>query len=271
MTNCAMNEINRKENRTMTKYGIHFPKIDTDPSNSLALARDVGFNGIMVNFNGIYPPEMIVNSARSNNLEIYNLHMTPFYRSGDLWKKGDEGELFVSQMINSLEIASRYEIPAIVVHASDKRDPLGEPNELGLERYIKLLKLAEQLGVKIALENTYSLPHIYYIFDNIESPWLVFCYDSGHENCLTHTKECLPRLRNRLGALHLHDNDGTKDQHLIPFTVSENHVDWDYVMKNLDGYEGPITLESEYSHLTSENPKELFKASIEAVRKIKNS
>ena len=46
----------------------------------------------------------------------------------------------------------------------------------------------------------------------------------------------------RLIAVHLHDNDGTSDQHLVPFTAK---IDWTQQMSAIaaTGYSGPTMLE----------------------------
>jgi sugar phosphate isomerase/epimerase len=55
------------------------------------------------------------------------------------------------------------------------------------------------------------------IFKNIKSDRLKFCYDSGHENCFTPGADFLAKYGDKLAALHHHDNDGSSDQHLLPF------------------------------------------------------
>ena len=47
----------------------------------------------------------------------------------------------------------------------------------------------------------------------------------------------------RLKALHLHDNDGREDMHVLPLTEGTGKVDWDALLKALAdiGYEGDFT------------------------------
>ena len=53
--------------------------------------------------------------------------------------------------------------------------------------------------------------------------YLGLCYDSGHANLNGYGFTHLERFKERLIAVHLHDNDGSRDQHKIPFTGT---VDW---------------------------------------------
>ena len=60
----------------------------------------------------------------------------------------------------------------------------------------------------------------------------------------------------RLGALHIHDNDRWKDLHQIPFAGS---IDWNEVVKALKDidYKGEFTLEAD-SFLGSYNAENVF-------------
>ena len=52
----------------------------------------------------------------------------------------------------------------------------------------------------------------------------------------------LERLKDRLIALHIHDNDGSSDQHKIPFTGS---VDWPRFMRIVDSSPCDVPLNQE--------------------------
>jgi len=91
------------------------------------------------------------------------------------------------------------------------------------------------------------------ILERFDSPNLGMTYDSGHGNVYPPGMTMLARFGHRLKALHLHDNDGTGDQHLLPF---DGTVDWPALMKIVrdKGYRGATTLElgSAYKELTPE-------------------
>ena len=76
----------------------------------------------------------------------------------------------------------------------------------------------------------------------LTGPFTRFCYDSGHHFGWGKGEPYLERYGSRLAALHLHDNDGTRDQHLLPF---DGAVDWPALMARLaaTGYDGALTLE----------------------------
>ncbi|MDH3675082.1 MAG: TIM barrel protein, partial [Anaerolineae bacterium] len=49
------------------------------------------------------------------------------------------------------------------------------------------------------------------------------CCDSGHANIGGDRMDRLEPLKDRLLAVHLHDNDGASDQHNLPF---DGTIDW---------------------------------------------
>lgn len=90
---------------------------------------------------------------------------------------------------------------------------LGEPSLIGLNRMKELVKLAEQEKVIIALENVENPIILDYVFENIQSDYLKFCFDSGHENFSKIQRGVLEKYLDKLICFHLHDNDGKSDQH----------------------------------------------------------
>jgi sugar phosphate isomerase/epimerase len=71
------------------------------------------------------------------------------------------------------------------------------------------------------------------------------CFDTGHalmackDNCLEYAQ----RYADRLFMIHIHDNHGTSDEHLIPF---EGNFDWEGFAPVLarSPYQFPILIES---------------------------
>ena len=90
-----------------------------------------------------------------------------------------------------------------------------------------LMPLLEKSGTAIAVENMWfnDWELIEVLLSRYPSERLGICYDSGHGNAnINNQLDTLERNKGRLIALHLHDNDGTSDQHLQPYLGT---VDWD--------------------------------------------
>ena len=109
---------------------------------------------------------------------------------------------------------------------------------------------ARALGVRIAVENLNDVGHwaiIARILESYAPDYVGLCYDSGHGNKGEDGLSHLERLGDRLIAVHLHDNNGLADQHLIPFTGT---LDWERLARILPrtAYAGPVNIESMMHH-----------------------
>ncbi len=121
-----------------------------------------------------------------------------------------------------------------------------------------LLPTAEQVGVGLAIENCCdcsayvrkasrwygSVPaELIDLVDSFNHPRVGVCWDTGHAHIqgLDHNA-ALISLGKRLKAMHVQDNNGKDDQHLIPFYGT---IVWRAIMDALDAiaYEGDFTYE----------------------------
>jgi len=106
----------------------------------------------------------------------------------------------------------------------------------------ELAGFARSHGVRIALENG-AFPAIAPWLAEYAPDYLGLCYDSGHGNLIPDGLAQLDRLKDRLICVHLHDNDGTADQHNLMFTGS---VDWPALARILaqSAYTKPVSTEA---------------------------
>lgn len=132
------------------------------------------------------------------------------------------------------------------------------------EMYEKLLPFAKACGVKIAAENMFNwdrekgescfaacataesfVQHL----DAVNDPFLVACLDIGHAEMRgsgSGAADMIHALKDRLQALHVHDNDRWRDLHQIPFSQQIDFASVVQALKDI-GYRGYVTLEaSEY-------------------------
>jgi len=103
----------------------------------------------------------------------------------------------------------------------------------------------------ICLENGPNASGLLEIIEAVGSEGLGICFDTGHLAVLraqapevTQTeREFILEAGDRLKALHIADNDGSGDQHLLPYDGGA--VDWPGVMCGLGeiSYEGPFNFE----------------------------
>ena len=87
-------------------------------------------------------------------------------------------------------------------------------------------------------------------FDMLDTSYKTICVDTGHTNevvCFGRPTagEAIRMLGKDVTLLHLHDNNGTYDQHLIPLMGASGAVNWPDVFDALDeiGYTGVYNFE----------------------------
>lgn len=92
-------------------------------------------------------------------------------------------------------------------------------------------------GVRLAFENLRHPLHLKRVLDTFDSPAVGLCYDSGHHHGWGRETDWLFEYGSRLFALHLHDNDGTRDSHAVPF---DGGIDWKALSSRIarTGYAG---------------------------------
>jgi sugar phosphate isomerase/epimerase len=212
----------------------------------IKLIKNAGFQSVMTWWGDEFietdgqPKEKRPEIIRKNDLRLENVHF-PFSDINEIWIDSLEGQELINKFIEYISEYKTYEIPTAVMHISNGDNP--PPfNQLGLDRFKKIIDKAEKENINIALENLRKPEYLDFIYSNIKSDKLKFCYDSGHENCFTPNYNYLDKYKNKLIALHLHDNDGTKDQHLLPFNGTINWKNLMDQIKNIE-YKGSLALE----------------------------
>lgn len=173
------------------------------------------------------------------------------------------------RFIKAIEISSILGAETVVVHPV-KFTTVKEDFDL---LYSKLLPYAKMHNVTIAAENIFrpndnktgylpdacGTPEEFVEFiDCASNKHFTACLDTGHanlENSEPPQKFIRALGKDRLGALHIHDNNGIADQHTIPFNGTTN---WDEVCRALAeiDYQGNFTLETD--GYESKQPDELI-------------
>ena len=226
-------------------------QFDAPIGHQLELFSQTGFDGFFTMFDRDTDIKKIREKADSLGLFYQSLH-APFVRADRFWKKMPDSDDAVSELIECLETCAENEIPIMVAHAFIGFND-HDPTEYGIENFGKLVKRAEELGVKIAFENTEGEEYLFALFENfIGSGAVGFCFDTGHELCYNHGKDMPALVGSKLVATHLNDNLGIRDYggkitflddlHLLPF---DGIADWENITDRLirGRFDGPLTFE----------------------------
>lgn len=210
------------------------------PEACAKLLREAGFTHTFLTWG--YQDEGIRDVAAANaaGLTVETLHAA-YGGVNEIWTDTLAGVSRMEFFLSCVRATAMVGVKTMILHLSSGDAP-PPPSEIGLRRYERICKEAERLGVKVAFENLRKVEYLQYIFDHIDSPARAFCFDCGHENLYDGGNGVLERFSSALAAVHLHDNFGKHDDHLIPFTGT---IDWETLCGRLRavGFNLPVTLE----------------------------
>lgn len=151
-----------------------------------------------------------------------------------------------------IKMLSAMGVRAAVLHG-DHLDGTALSYEEKIEKNIEAFRsLAERVGecpLTVCIENLQrifvSIDEILYAIDKVGSNLFGVCLDTGHLN-LTATssqREFILKAGSRLRALHIADNDRSRDQHIAPFGIGTvNFAEVVDALREID-YEGLFNYE----------------------------
>lgn len=184
-------------------------------------------------------------------LHRYNLQLTDLHASAGKEKgwgslREYERQAGVELVANRIRMTARLCSDVIIMHLPDLKDPTTREAAWGqvCKSLDALQTPARQHGVRIAIENG-PFVEIDKILSLYEPEYLGLCYDCGHGNLVPDGLDWLERLKARLISIHLHDNDGSADQHNLPFWPGGT-VNWQRLAGILatSGYAKWVSMES---------------------------
>lgn len=213
----------------------------------LRLIKAAGFESVLLWWavESAYEPPVPqkCDTARRVGLSIENAHLQ-FAQMNSLWEEGEAGEHYCAELCGLIAEAGVYGVPTLVVHLTRTSAPPA-PNELGFSRFMRLVDVAEKAGIDLAFENLKVVSRLYEMMERCGSDRVGVCFDSGHNHYVCPERRICRDFAPRIKAVHLHDNRGKKDEHLIPFDGNE---DWANVKRELNAsaYKGAWSLEIEH-------------------------
>ena len=163
-------------------------------------------------------------------LNKYNLTLCDLHASDGKEKKWNSNKEYerlagVELVKNRIDMTAQLGSDVIIMHADEYSNPLKKSLD-ELENY------AEKHNVRIAVENgKFSI--LEKILSDYSPEYIGLCYDCGHGNMIKNHEginnlDKLDTLKDRLISIHLHDNDGIKDQHKPLFSGT---IDWNKLAK----------------------------------------
>ena len=238
------------------------------PQERMRAIKQAGFDGVILLWADYFDADYqeFPKYAEKEGLYVENAH-APYLQSNSIWENTIEGQEYTDQIIRCVQDCSAFQIPTLVLHPINGKTLLPE-NNIGIDRFKRIIETAEKFGVNIAIENQGNPEYLDLVFRNVKSDRLCFCFDSGHENFYSPDLDLLELYGEKLIALHLHDNNGEEDAHALPFT---GHVRRERIANHLRKihYTGAIALETLNKGFESvENPVEFLRIALDRAKKI---
>jgi sugar phosphate isomerase/epimerase len=157
-------------------------------------------------------------------------------------------EEVLAQVSEAIGIASALDMKMVTLHPGHK-SPLGayfpgKLREVHRESLLNLDAVGQEHGMTLALENMPKMwislcAHSQEMRECIEGTDLKICFDVGHAN-ITGDIEGFFEMKDRIANLHVHDNHGDVDRHLV---LGQGAIDIQGILKALAGYKGLYVIE----------------------------
>ena len=203
-------------------------------------------------------------ASEATGLTIGQMH-APF----PVWfkDKDDVNEYLFMALDKCFALCEYLSCPAVVVHPV-LCPSFEEEWELNLALYRKLIPVVKKYNnVTICIENIYGRQKgtiiegrlsnasdlakmIDVLNEEAGGRYFACCFDIGHANLTRrNVKDFVKILGDRLMILHLHDNNGNEDNHMIPYsylkTESDYVCNWPAFIEGLKeiGYKGNLAFE----------------------------
>ncbi len=222
----------------------------------------------------------ILNQLSRFDIKAISMH-APFGKQMDISALDSNiRKLGLKKLVDALKLAHEYECSILVIHPSshfyESFDEYIKAREYFIESLTYLSKYSHEYDVKIALENMLkpesgyrvgvSVSELLEYIEQVNDDYIGICIDTGHSNYngIRVSSEVL-LAGNRLFTLHVNDNMGDKDSHLVPL---EGTIDWEAFLKALVhvGYKGVFMLEV----YCARNPKVVLEKSYNIAKDLVN-
>jgi sugar phosphate isomerase/epimerase len=254
------------------------------PIETISLAHQQGFQGVEITCEYPrgpldYTPEAI--SKVKGLAQEYDMPLqvhAPYknLRPADLNPRIRDAS--IQSVKDGIDFAGQIDCRIVTVHlgsvSKGRLEHAHKSVRVTLLDYVRTLTdYAVDHDITIAIENVQSdreeweeavgktAEEIVGILKEIDAKNVGVTFDVGHANTVGNPNDFAVKLAPYVVNVHLHDNDGTRDQHLV---IGEGKIDFLKILRTLKeiGYTGPLVLE--YF-----DPASLLRAKTELVKLLK--
>jgi len=241
------------------KIGFSFLSLKTySVRRAIDITQNLGgntlelFGDLVLFFNGrlLEKPERIKEYAENKNffltmhLPYIDINLGSF--NDLIWKSS------IDSVLKALDYAYKIGVKRAVIHPGQVPLRIFLLKYLAKKRLKKSLEIimdkADKYGIEITFENTYFDDND--LFENVEEfkkfidtfrERLKVCFDFGHANISSQgVNKSFEILRPYITHIHIHDNDGTKDEHL---SLGKGKIQFEEYLDFIRNFKGSIILE----------------------------
>ena len=215
-------------------------------TETLTSIKESGFDGVFFNLEHNRITYNDVDLCRRLGLDIETLHL-PYGHSTEkinmLWSADPSAEDTVKEYKRYIDFAVECNIDTVVMHASNGFHP-PRPSQTGLKYFEMIAEYCQKRNIVLAIENIKSTDHLIFLLNRLQDSSVRFCFDIGHANAFTNDlhSEIWSKAFPKLHCIHIHDNDGKQDEHLLP---GMGTIDWAF-------WKDKLSALMPYKHLTFE-------------------
>ena len=257
----------------------------SDKNNFYTYLSEIGYYGLDVPFEDFDKKEYILSDEYTDyiakkakdiadaGLKVCQTHLT--YYPGHLKPIGsgtyeEFEEYMLPILIKEINLAKLMNCKVCVLHPYFETGKEG--SRLGnIKLLSKLLPVAEECGVIVAMENIYGDDYIdvhvstaedfMFYMEHFKSSNLGICLDTGHAVILKQDPLNLFRkLKDHIVAMHMHTTIDTIDLHAIPYTVPYGETNWCELYNEMkaSGYPGTLNFELTPHRKLSDDAKKAY-------------
>lgn len=165
----------------------------------------------------------------------------------------------MDEIKRALEAAEHIPFRNIVLHLGEREDQWSQRTIENAETALEHLgAFARPLGVRLLVENLLSEPtmpeRLLTILEMGHLPNVGICLDLGHAHISTGVASAIATAGDRIVSAHVHDNRGTKDEHLWP---GDGTIEWGEARKALHALTSPPAAVLEIHYTLGDAPTEI--------------
>jgi len=202
--------------------------------------------------------------AKSNDIYL-NLHVSRLPAICSLNLKASKAALKLAK--EEIILANKIGAKQITIHSGHKDAPEKETAvtknfEILIKNLKEIVKFGRKYGIKIGLENSpvgfglcVEAKDLLRVANSVKG--LKITFDIGHANTTNFNPiDYFKRVKDFVIDMHIHDNDGTSDQHAL---IGEGNIDFKNLLRECkkSSYYGPFILEV-FPHENVLKGKEIF-------------